>query len=146
MKIHCPESAFEIGLLAMAVAVLLGCAPSGPIAPPGQITLSYKDKSDSRYFFVLDNHSAQAIYLRGTKGFWTGAVPSHSLTCTGSASSETEAENYIQGDSIFSILPEERLRLSIDKGGSLARHKGGVCYVQLLSENHALIRSDEFEP
>jgi hypothetical protein len=68
------------------------------------------------------------------------------LTCTGGASSETEADNYIQGDSIFRILPDERLRLSTEKGGSSARHGGGVCYVQLLSENHVLIRSDEFEP
>ena len=64
----------------------------------------------------------------------------------GGASSEAEAENYILGDNIFRILPEERLRVTIEKGESSTRHKDGICYVQLLPENQRLIRSNEFVP
>jgi hypothetical protein len=64
----------------------------------------------------------------------------------GGASSKAEAENYILGDKTFRILPEERLRVTIEKGESSTRHKGEICYVQLLPENQRLIRSNEFAP
>src|ERR1700730_18667579 len=133
--------------IAMTAALIVPHA-SGAITPPGQITFSYNGRSDSKYFFVLDNRSAQTIYLRGTKGFWTDLVPWHTTTCQGGASALTEAENSTLGDSISRILPEQRLRVAIGKDASLMHHKGGHCSVQLYSENqdHVSIKSIEFEP
>jgi len=154
MKNHFKVEAWVMVLLpvfvivvALAAALLVRHA-SRPITPPGQITFSYNGRSDSKYLFVLDNRSAQAIYLRGTKGFWTGFVPSHTTTCQGGASALTESENSILGDSISRILPEQRLRVAIGKDESLMRHIGGHCSVQLHSENqdHVSIESNEFEP
>jgi hypothetical protein len=149
MTICRPTNVLGFSLLAITVAVLPGCTPQGgPIDPQGKVTLSYSGSSDSKYFFVLDNRSEQAIYLRGTKGFWTDLVPWHTTTCQGGASALTESENSILGDSISRILPEQRLRVAIGKDESLMRHIGGHCSVQLHSENqdHVSIESSEFEP
>jgi hypothetical protein len=136
-------------IIAVAVAAaLIVSHAAGPITPPGQITFSYNGKSDSKYFFLLDNRSAQAIYLRGTKGFWTDLVPWHTTTCQGGASALTESDNSILGDSISRISPGQRLRVAIGKDELVMRHIGGHCSVQLHSENqdHVSIKSNEFEP
>jgi hypothetical protein len=142
MKNHFKLEAWVMVLLpvliiavAMAAALIVPHA-SGPITPPGQITLSYSGGSDSSYFFVLDNRSAQAIYLRGTRGFWIGVIPSDTvMSCTGGISAKTEADNSPYRDlGGIKVSPEERLRLTVAKNAVTARHKGGECYVQLLGK------------
>lgn len=136
-----------IGLAATVAA----CQPSAPLGPPGQVTLSYSGASDSEFIFVLDNRSAQEIFLSVSKSFWSGVKPWGSVGCLAKDSSY-EANNWPPLDGgnhreIINVPPEGRLQLRVDKGDFAApRYRAGPCGLVLQTENHVIIRSNDFKP
>jgi hypothetical protein len=135
----------------MIVAMFCGCTPEGYIAPPGEIALRYDSKSDTQYFFVLDNRSAQAVEIDGTKRFWTVLTPSHTFGCNGGykvgdAPLEYVVDNYTFPRELFRILPDTRKRLAVERSEYSPRRRGETCQIELIRNAKVVVTSDSFSP
>jgi len=140
----------RIYILTLVVTLLAGCAPAGPLGPPGRVTLSYLGDSGSEFRFVLENRSAQEIVLPVSKWFWV-VKPWHStLGCTADDSSYVVSiwpsvfSN--EGREFTKVPPEGRLQLRVEKGDfAMPRFRRGQCDVGVLVENHAVVELKNFK-
>lgn len=137
---------------AVAVVVLVACQGPSLIGPPGEITLTYTGESDTNFFFVLENRSAQPINFLASKTFLKGVMPwNTTMVCTPQNHASVEGSNspplgYGDKPDNIRVLPEGRLRLRIDKEDTALRFKDGNCHLQLRLANSAFIESKAFQP
>jgi hypothetical protein len=144
------RSARALSLLA-TFGLLAACKSASPIGPPGRITLNYIGRSDSEYFFVLENRTAQDVSLPVVKSLWSGAKPWGSgLGCLNSDSSyESSIWPALDGSErreLVKVRSEERLSLKMDKDDLGTSRHSGPCTLAIWLESHEEIRSQEFKP
>lgn len=145
-------SAMRIWGLVAIGGMLIACKPSLPFSPSGQITLTYSSASKTAAFFVLENHTAQSIAVRGEHTFWSGTIPwDTAMVCTSANSLIEEETPMALSDGfpkIINVAPGDLLQLRIEgeNVGFAAQHKGGVCHLRLRLQTGIVIESIEFRP
>ena|SRR5882757_8389596 len=141
----------RISWLATLGAILVSCATAEPV-PTGEITLSYGGGSKSRVTLILENASAQAIYLRGTKTLSLGTNPwDTAMECTSAKTKLWDQEPFGLPDGKWQsikVSPGERIRLSVYGfvPSFAVKHKGDLCILHLELQGHRVIDSKEFRP
>jgi hypothetical protein len=136
-------------------SLLLACHPVGHVAQPGEIALTYDNASQSELFFILENRSAQAIHVRGTKNISADVAPVDiAIFCAGGKSQSYDDSGFPLVDSAGTPLPKipiaagEQVHLQI--GGAYynaaAAHRGGSCSVRLRLQDRTEIESKQFKP
>jgi hypothetical protein len=133
-------------------AVLIACKSAEAPASSSQITLTYDGASKSAIFFILENHTAQAVSFRGDRTFWSGPIPwDTSMVCTeGKFSHEDETPMGLSDGfpQAIKVSPGRRLRFRVEGEGIAlaAKHKGDPCYLRLRLIPGNIIESKVFVP
>ena len=156
MKICSPKSYrvdrefnIEVAFLATAVSLLAACTQH-LTGLPGQVTLTYSGKSETEFFFALENRTPQAIRLSASEGFWwSRVVPEGAyLDCTADDSSnEGSIGPYSTNREIITVPSERRIELRVERRDYGApRFRNGPCEFTVTLENDMEIRSNKFKP
>jgi hypothetical protein len=145
----------RLTLVPVVGLLLLACHPVGNVAQPGEIALAYDHASQSELFFILENRSAQAIHVRGTKGISADVAPVDiAIICSGGKSQSYDDSGFPLVDSAGTLLPNiavaagEQVHLRI--GGAYynaaVAHRGGSCSVRPRLQDRTEIESKQFKP
>jgi hypothetical protein len=151
-------------ILALAISgiTLVACGYDDPAKPGDRLTLTFTGKSNSEYFFALENPTSDAIHFRVFKSLWIAPAPvDMSFDCKNEKSGEGTVGGFPLFDGgkdppIIEVAPGKAIKLRLkvsDTGSELAKHKGEACRSQLLlwqpnmpRQRGTLVESQEFQP
>jgi hypothetical protein len=140
-KIMTRRSATLTLAIVMSGITLVACGSEDRAKPGDKISLIFTGKSNSEYFFVLENPTSQTIYFRSTKWLWFAPAPLD----TGFDCKNTKTGEAMVGGSIaifdsvtgrkdpppiIEVFPGKATRIRVD-GDNLADHKGEACQLHL---------------
>jgi hypothetical protein len=126
--------------LVMSGLALVACGSDDRAKPGDKVSLTFTGKSNSEYFFVLENPTSQSIYFRSTKWLWFAPTPLD----TGFNCKNTKTGEAMVGGSIalfdsvtgrkdpppIAVSPGKATKIRVD-GDNLADHKGEPCQLHL---------------
>jgi hypothetical protein len=134
-------SSTRILALVIPAIVLVGCRPDDRAKPGDKVTLIFTGKSNSEYFFTLQNPTSDPVYFRGVKSLWFATIPVDiAIDCK----NEKTGEGTVGGFPLFDggkdpptivVLPGKAVKLRLKDSASgfrLYEHKGEVCRMRLL--------------
>jgi hypothetical protein len=135
------------------VAMLIGCAPAGEQATPGEIGLKFERVSDAELTLTLANGLERTVYIQGDRTFLRAIrvwPPEGEVSCQarGSTAVTTELGTLSPGSigtEFAAIQPNTRARIVIPTTLP-QRFKGGSCSVYLHLKDDTHVGPVEFQP
>jgi hypothetical protein len=119
---------------------LVACGTDDRAKPGEGLTLTFTGKSNSEYFFVLENPTAYPVYFRGIKSLWFETIP---VDVAFDCKNEKTGEATVGGFPLFdggkdpptiAVLPGRAVKLRLKSSASgfrLYEHKGEACKMRL---------------
>jgi hypothetical protein len=129
----------RIALLMFGIA-LVACGSDDRAKPGDTLRLTFTGKSNSEYFFALENPTSHPIYFRGIKSLWFATIP---VDVAFDCKNEKNGEATIGGLPLFDggkdpptieVAPGIAIKLRVKLSASgfrLAEHKGEACKMHL---------------
>ena len=126
--------------MVMSGIALVSCGSEDRAKPGGKVSLLFTGKSNSEYYFVLENPTSQTIYFRSTKWLWFAPMPMDTgFNCKNARTGEGTVDGSIAlFDSVTGgkdpppteVSPGKAVKLRVD-GDNRADHKGEACQLHL---------------
>jgi hypothetical protein len=129
-------------VLALVISgiALVACGSENRAKPGDKVSLIFAGKSNSEYFFVLENPTSQTIYFRSTKWLWFAPTPLDTgFDCKNANTGEAMVGGSIAlFDSVTgrkdppptTLSPGKAIKIGV-VGHNLADHKGEACQLHL---------------
>ena len=133
------RSSTSIALLIFGIA-LVACGADDGAKPGNAVTLTFTGKSNSEYFFALENPTSYPIYFRGIKSLWFATIP---VDVAFNCKNEKSGEGTVGGFPLFDggqdpptivVSPGKSMKLRVKSsanGFRLFEHKGEACNMRL---------------
>jgi hypothetical protein len=154
-------------LMLMMFGIFLAACGADDRAKPGdRVSVTFTGKSNSEYFFTLENPTSRAYYFRGERSLWFATIPIDTgFTCKNDKTGEGTVAGAVQLLDSFSgrkdppsieLLPGKAIKLRLktsESGSELAKHQGETCKLHLRlwlpdtpQQRDQLFDSQEFQP
>jgi hypothetical protein len=157
-----PLSSTLILALLISGSTLATYGPDDPAKPGDKVTLTFTGKSNSEYFFALENPTSHPVYYRGIKSLWFAPIPVDvSFACKNDKTGEGTVGGFPLFDGgkdppMIEVAPGKAVKLRLESSASgfwLDEHQGEACHMRLrlrqpdsLQRRAENVDSQEFQP